>query len=232
MIQPTNAIQTQRLSKRLGNRTVLREVDLEIAAGQCVALTGSNGSGKTTLLRCLAGITRPDSGEVRWFGRPAAESPNDRRLVGMVTHESRLYAHLSLRENLVFAARMCAVNQPVQRADILLDQIGLRALADRQVRKISRGTRQRLALARALIHDPPILLLDEPFSGLDSIGCDWLSGYLKEQRENDRAICFVTHDMEPARRLADRTLILENGTLAGIVVVAAGSTRDTIQHAA
>ncbi len=231
MIQPTNAIQTLRLSKRLGNRTVLREVDLGIAAGQCVALMGSNGSGKTTLLRCLAGITRPDSGQVRWFGRPAAESPNDRRLVGMVTHESRLYAHLSMRENLVFAARMCAVDEPARSADTLLKQMGLQALADRQVRKISRGTQQRLALGRALIHDPPILLFDEPFSGLDLIGRDWLSRYLKEQTENGRAICFVTHDLELARQLADRTLILVNGILAEQRIVAFDTT-DTIRHAA
>jgi heme exporter protein A len=215
MTNQPSAIQARQLSKSLGGQMVLREIDLQIAAGEFVALMGDNGSGKTTLLRCLAAIARPTAGEVRWFGQPAAAQPDQRRLIGMVAHESRLYAHLTLRENLIFAARMCAVSAPAQRADGLLEQIGLRSLADRQVRQISKGMRQRLALARALIHDPPILLLDEPFSGLDAAGRDWLAGVLREQRASGCAVCCVTHDEEQTRQLADRTLILRDGSLAG-----------------
>ena len=225
MTNQTCALQAQRLSKRLGDRVVLRKIDLEIAAGECVALTGSNGSGKTTLLRCLAAIVRPTAGEVNWFGRPAAASPEQRRLVGMVSHESRLYAHLTLHENLVFAARLCAVAEPARRADQLLEQIGLRSMAARQVRQISKGMGQRLALARALIHSPPILLLDEPFSGLDAPSCDWLAGLLHEQRARGGAICFATHD-ENTGQIADRTLILRDGSLSGHDVAADASAEN------
>jgi heme exporter protein A len=207
------AIRAQRLSKRLGDRLVLREIDLEVAAGECVALTGSNGSGKTTLLRTLAALTRPTSGDVYWFDRQAAASPQQRQMVGMVSHESRLYAHLTLRENLVFAARLCAVDQPGRRADQLLDQTGLRSHADRQVRQVSKGMGQRLALARALIHDPPILLLDEPFSGLDATSRDWLTELLHLKKANGGAICFATHDINETGQLADRILNLQDGWL-------------------
>lgn len=215
MTSQSSPIQTQRLSKSLGDRMVLRAIDLEIAAGECVALTGSNGAGKTTLLRCLAAIARPTTGEVRWFGRAAASSPEQRRLVGMVAHDSRVYANLTLRENLLFAARMCAVPAPARRAEALLERIGLRSSGDRQVRQISQGMRQRLALARALIHDPPILLLDEPFSGLDVAGREWLAGLLDEQRSGGCAVCFATHGEEQTRQLADRTLVLRDGSLVG-----------------
>ena len=110
------AVQSRGLSKVFGRQTVFGGLDLEIAAGQCVALTGANGAGKTTLLRCLASALRPSAGEVRWFGRPAIGNPDARRLIGMVAHEARLYPHLTLRENLLFAARMCDVPEPLQRA--------------------------------------------------------------------------------------------------------------------
>jgi len=214
MNNQSNAIQTRRLSKTFGGCRVLREIDLQITSGECVALTGSNGAGKTTLLRCLAAITRPTTGEVDWFGQGAAANPDHRRLVGFVAHESHLYAHLTLLENLMFAARMCGVTEPAQRADKLLEQIGLRSWANQQVRKISEGMRKRLALARALIHDPRILLLDEPFSGLDAASRDWLGGLLDQYRADGCAVCFATHSEEHSRRLADRTLILQRGSLA------------------
>lgn len=214
MTKQPKAIQAHGLSKSLGGRTVLREIDLDISAGEFVALTGENGSGKTTLLRCLAGIARPSAGEVHWFGQPTANQPNQRRLVGMVAHESRFYAHLTLRENLLFAARMCQVAAPVQRVGAWLDQTGLRAFADRQTRQVSRGMRQRLAIARALIHAPQILLLDEPFSGLDAAACDWLGSLLREQRERGCAICLATHVERLTRQLVDRTISLQNGSLA------------------
>ena len=230
MANQSNAIQTRRLSKNLGGRMVLREIDLEVSAAECVALTGSNGAGKTTLLRCLAAIARPTTGEVFWFGRRAAENSDQRKLVGMVAHESRLYAHLTLRENLIFAARMCEVILPVQRADTLLEQIGLRALANHQVRQISRGMRQRLALARSLIHDPPILLLDEPFSGLDTMSREWLVQLLHEQRERGRAVCFATHELGQAQQLADRTLTLRDGLLIGQHVMTDASAEENAKQ--
>ncbi len=213
MITPSSAIQALRLSRNLDGHRVLREIDLEIASGECVALMGGNGAGKTTLLRCLAGIVRPTSGEVRWFGRPANEVPEQRQLVGIVAHETGLYGHLTLRENLLFAARMRMLSDRARLVDHQLEQIGLRKMAGRPVRQLSKGMRQRLALARTLIYDPPILLLDEPFTGLDATSRDWLLGMLCEQRARGRAICFATHDAEHSRQLADRAMFLENGRL-------------------
>ena len=121
MTEPAPAILVRRLSKSFGRRTVLRQIDWQVAEGQSVAVTGANGSGKSTLLACLASVVRPTSGEVRWFGHPAAGDPAARRLVGMVAHENRLYPHLTLRENLVFAARMYGVAWPQRRADQWLE---------------------------------------------------------------------------------------------------------------
>ncbi len=229
MIKPISAIQALRLSKHLDGHRVLREIDLEIAKGECVALMGGNGAGKTTLLRCLAGIVRPTSGEVRWFGRPATEVPEQRQLVGMVAHESGLYTHLTLRENLLFAARMRMLSDRSRVVDNLLEQIGLRKMAGRQVRQLSKGMSQRLALARTLIYDPPILLLDEPFTGLDQASRDWLIELLSQQRANGRAVCFATHDEDHSRQLADRTLVLHHGRLEtvqeGAIAGLAGRSR-------
>jgi ABC-type multidrug transport system ATPase subunit len=147
----------------------------------------------------------------------------------MVSHESRLYAHLTLRENLLFAARMCGVSEPARRVIRLLEGLGLRPLADRQVRQISKGMRQRLSLARALIHEPPILLLDEPFSGLDTTSRDWLAGLLHEQRASGCAVCLTTHDQAQIRQFADRKLVLRDGCLASDQGLAAESAEDKLQ---
>jgi heme ABC exporter ATP-binding subunit CcmA len=212
------AIRAQGLSKEFGNRWVLRAVDLDVAPGQSIALTGANGSGKTTLLRCLASLTRPTKGEVRWFGRLATEDPVARRLVGMVAHESRLYPHLSLRENLVFAARMCGVRAAANRADELLHMIGLATRGGSLPRQVSQGMRQRVSVARALVHEPRILLLDEPFAGLDPSGRDWLWDLMKGQQDTGVTICFATHDKTTERQLADRVFELEAGRLYALPV--------------
>jgi len=211
MAEPRIAIEVRRATKRFGRRLVLDEVDLRIAAGESVVLTGSNGAGKTTLLRTMAALIRPNSGEVLWFGENAAGRYEDRRLIGMVAHENRLYPHLTLRENLVFAARMCDVARPHQRADALLEAMSLAAHAERLPPLLSKGMRQRLSLARALIHDPPILLLDEPFEGLDADAEMWLLSLLKGLRQEMRTLCFVLHDEAKTRLLADRVLQLEQG---------------------
>jgi heme exporter protein A len=207
------AIEATGLGKSFGGRAVLTGIDFQVHEGRCVALTGANGAGKTTLLRLLAALVRPTAGEVRWFGRPAARLPADRRLVGVLAHESLLYPHLTVRENLLFAARMCDVPRPARRVDPLLESVGLRPHSHRPTSQISKGMRQRLAVLRALVHDPPILLLDEPFSGLDEEGADWLARLLPELRGRGRAVCFSTHDRPMAHRLADRLVHLESGRI-------------------
>ena len=175
-------------------------------------MIGANGAGKTTLLRCLASIVRPTAGEVRWFGN-AVKSTAARRLIGMVAHESHLYPHLTLRENLVFAARMCGVSEPAHRANQLLGRTALSSYAELWPTQVSAGIRHRAAIARALVHDPPILLLDEPFSCLDAQGSQWLLEMLLDFRKSGRTICFATHDETKTDRLAERVLELRSGQL-------------------
>jgi ABC-type multidrug transport system ATPase subunit len=196
----------------MGKRSVLRGLDLLIIEGECVVLRGDNGSGKTTLLRCLAGLARPEEGRVRWFEHLPLET-SARRLIGMVAHESHLYRHLTLCENLVLAARLQSLDEPAQRAARWLDAAGLKRFADRLPEEVSQGMRLRTSLARALLHDPPILLLDEPFSGLDPAGKEWLGQTLLERRIQGQTTCLVSHEHPTTDRLVSRTLELRAGRL-------------------
>ena len=207
------ALEATGLTKVLGGHRVLRDVELQIAEGETIALMGANGAGKTTLLRCLASLSKPTSGEVRWFGQSARGGAIVRRLVGLAAHESFLYPYLTVRENLLFAGRMYDVPDPAGRADALLGQAGLGPFADRWSSTLSRGMRQRLAVSRALVHDPLIVLLDEPFAGLDSGAADWLVRRLADLRARRRTVCFTTHDPQVARNLAHRILHLQSGRL-------------------
>jgi heme exporter protein A len=207
------AVQAIGLSKTLGGRRVLRELDLEVAEGEIVAITGANGSGKTTLLRCLSSLCRPTAGEVRLLGHALSTGAAVRRLVGLAAHETLLYPYLTARENLLFTARMYDVHDAARRADEIIRSVGLSRHADRWVATFSRGMRQRLSVVRALVHDPPILLLDEPFSGLDECAAHWLADLLLDRRARRRTVCFTTHDPHAARTLADRVFHLQSGRL-------------------
>jgi heme ABC exporter ATP-binding subunit CcmA len=209
----TIAIGVNRLTHKFGSRVVLNNLHLEIAAGESVAIVGTNGSGKTTLLRCLAGLVHISGGEVRWFGLPAADKPASRRLVGMVAHDGFLYPHLTARENLIFAARMYAVPNPGQRADDLIKSTGLDLYTFRQTRKLSRGMRQRFSILRALVHNPKILILDEPFAALDTAGTEWLGALLENLRGSGCTLSYTTHDLMLAHAHANRVLELRYGVL-------------------
>ncbi|MBI1900715.1 MAG: heme ABC exporter ATP-binding protein CcmA [Planctomycetia bacterium] len=201
------------LTKHFGGQAVLDRIDFDLSAGECVAWRGDNGSGKTTLLRCLAGLTRPTSGEVEWFGRRIDGDPAVRRFLGMSAHESRLYPQLTLRENLLFAARMYRVPQPAQRVDALLAEVGLAAHSGRHPSQVSRGMGQRVTLARAVIHHPRVLLLDEPFAGLDEEGARWLWQTLTAMRAGGCAVCLTTHEQPAACQIADRVCELRSARL-------------------
>ncbi len=211
MAKTTHAIEVAGLFKTLSGRPVLRGVEMTVPAGRLAVVRGSNGAGKTTLLKCIAGLIRPERGEVLWFGRPAAADAAARRLVGMVSHETALYPQLSLRENLRFAARLGDLSEPCRQADDWLERLGLSTCANCLPLQVSRGMRQRITVARALIHAPSILLLDEPFSGLDAEGSAWLVDLLRQLRGQGRAICLVSHDPEKTWQLADMVYHLDGG---------------------
>lgn len=220
MISGQVAIEATQLAKTFAGRSVLRRIDLRIFPGETVVLTGANGAGKTTLLRCLAGRIRPDTGRVYWHGQLARGNPRLRRLIGVAAHESRLYPHLTLRENLVFAARMHGLRTAKPTADAMLERISLHAYAACYPTQISQGMRQRVALARALLHDPPIVLLDEPLAGLDTAGTDWLVDLLTELRGRRRTLCVASHRVTCLQAIADQIVCLRSGRLQGFAAAA------------
>jgi ABC-type multidrug transport system ATPase subunit len=210
MIDRRIPLRAFRLTKRYGNRCVLFNIDLVAGAGEIVAILGTNGSGKSTLLRCLAAAARPTQGEVLWYGCASRSRTQLRRLVGLATHECQLFPFQTARENLVFAARMCDVEKPQRKADEWLQRAGLQRHSTTTPRQLSRGMRQRLSLVRALLHDPYIVLLDEPLSGLDREATEWLFQTLFQMRRQGRCICLTAHEPEAIDRLADRAVALEH----------------------
>ncbi len=194
---------------------VLAGVDLTVEAGELVVLLGSNGAGKTTLLRVLAMLLRPSGGTLALFGEDASRRPAAaRRRLGHVGHESACYPDLSGRENLEFYAELYAVPDARGRIDEVLSWAGLADAARRPVRVYSRGMAQRLALARALLHGPELLLLDEPWSGLDPAAAARLESLLGELRRAGHAIVLSTHDLDRVAATATRVAILHRGRIA------------------
>ncbi len=203
------------LARSYGPLKVLRGVDLSLHAGETLVVAGPNGAGKTTLLRLLAGLMRPTAGEVRVMGRRLTRSDADaRRPLGLVSHHSLLYDDLTLLENLTFAARLYDMPAPRDAARAALADVGL---GDREAsvpRQLSRGMLQRAAIARALIHQPAVLLLDEPFTGLDARASDRFRALLAERSAGGRAVLIVTHQLAEAWDLATRVAVLVGGRWA------------------
>ena len=196
------------LERRYGERTALAGVTVRVEEGQTLVVLGSNGAGKTTLLRVLAGLLRPHGGAARVLG---AELPGERwRLpgrVGYLGHEPLLYRELSGRENLRYHARLHGVS--AERVRELLAAVGMERRADEPVRELSRGMVQRLAVARAVLHDPPLLLLDEPRAGLDPTAARALEPLIG--RRSGRTRVLVTHDLDGGLAEADLALGLKDG---------------------
>lgn len=198
---------TEAVTRRYGYRRVFADVTFSLRRGEVLALLGPNGAGKTTLLRVLAGLLRPSGGSVTRNGT-----------VGLVAHNSMAYDALTARENLAFAAKLWGIVDPA-RVEELLDRLGLVRWQDQRVATFSRGMTQRLAIARALIHQPDILLLDEPFHSLDDPGVAdvvrLLGELVSEGRGRGRAIVLVTHQLERLVQLATSVGYLVHGTLVG-----------------
>lgn len=218
-------VETDHLGKSFGRTAVLRDFTVRVTAGETVAIFGPNGAGKSTLLRLFASLTTPTAGTLRLFGDTNA-GPATRRRIGMVAHQSFLYPDLTARENLCFFARMYGIVAADPCADAWLERVALRDVGDRPVRLFSRGMEQRLALARALLHDPDLIILDEPWSGLDAAAADWLAVLLRELRTHGRTVVVATHDFQRALDVATRALIVHRGGLAWDAAVAGGTASD------
>ena len=205
------------LHRSFGRARILRGLDLELRPGEALALVGPNGAGKTTLLRLLAGLMRPTAGEIHVLGHPLkGRSEAVRRAIGLLSHQSLLYDDLTLRENLVLAARLYALDQPGRVADAALEATGLGERASELPRRLSRGLLQRVAVARALLHSPSILLLDEPFSGLDAGAAERLRTDLRSRLDLGAAVVVVTHQLDEVWSLCSQVAVLSEGHWAVI----------------
>jgi ABC-type multidrug transport system ATPase subunit len=214
MSEPVAALACRGLTKRYGRVTALRSVDLIVPAGDCVALFGRNGAGKTTLLQIIGSLIGSYEGSAEIFGNRVKRGDTDhRRHVGLVLHDTCLYMDLSVMDNLRFFGRLYGVADPEARARELLVQFDLETRAASVARELSRGMKQRLALARALVHGPRLLLLDEPYTGLDEPSSQALSQMLEQFVRNGGTVLMSTHDVERAFDSATRAVILDNGNI-------------------
>lgn len=199
------------ICRTLGERPVVAGVDLRLAPGECLTILGPNGAGKSTLLRMVATLLRPDSGTLRVAGHECpAHAAKARPHLGLLGHEPQVYRDLSALQNLEFFASLHGLARDRERELDALERVGLLARANDPVRTFSRGMGQRLGLARLLLHDPPILLLDEPHAGLDASGAALLDRQIAD-RPAGRGIILVTHEVERGIALADRAMVLRAG---------------------
>jgi len=197
-------LQTNEVSRRFGHRWVVRQVTMAVHAGESVLLIGGNGAGKTTLLRVMAGLLRPNRGAVERGGA-----------IGMVAHHTMMYDALTARENLAFFARLHGVYDPV-RVDELLDRLGLLAFGDDRIGTFSRGMLQRLAIARSLLHEPKVVLFDEPLTGLDDAASRTVIEVIRELEARGAGLVIATHQLVELVGIAHRVGFMVQGRLAAI----------------
>jgi heme exporter protein A len=202
------------LAKYFGRFTALRNLNLTVAAGEFIALFGRNGAGKTTFLRILAGLSRPSSGRTRILSPQAASPQSLRARLGYLSHNTSLYLDLTALENLRFYASL--MDLPADDGDLEKEiaRVGLSGRGHEPVRNYSRGMQQRLAIARAFLHDPSILLLDEPFTGLDQEGTTFFKNYLAAAHARGKTCLMAIHDASLGYELADRLVVIEKGMVA------------------
>jgi heme exporter protein A len=201
----------QGLRRTFGRLRVLSDIELTLAPGELLAVAGPNGAGKSTLLRILAGLVRPSAGSVHVLGRALAGDAQARRAIGLLSHQSFLYDDLTLAENLTFVARLYGLARPSEAAAAALDAAGLGARARDSPRRLSRGLLQRAAIARALLHAPKVLLLDEPFTALDAASADRLRATLEARRAEGLGLVVVTHHLAEVWEVATRVAVLVEG---------------------
>jgi heme exporter protein A len=201
------------VSKYFGDLAALAGVQLRVEPGDAILLYGPNGAGKTTLLRLLATLARPSEGEVLFRGENVHRHPPAKSAIGFVSHTTFLYGDLTALENLKFFGTLLALSGMERKVDAALEVFGLGNRASTPVRQLSRGLQQRVSLARAFLHEPQFLLLDEPFTGLDAATASTLESLLRQLPAQGRAVVFSTHDFERGAALAKRLVALEAGRI-------------------
>ena len=204
-------IEASGLTRSFGRRVAVRALTFAVHRGECLALFGPNGAGKTTLLRVLAGLLRPTSGNARIDGVALPGGAAARSVVGLISHQSMLYSALTALENVEFTARMYGVLAPRDAAFRALQRMRLQDRADSPVRSLSRGMQQRVSIARAIVHDPRVVLLDEPYTGLDEGGASALSDALRSLKASGASLVLVTHHLGEGLALASHTAIMRDG---------------------
>ena len=214
MLPASPAIDVAGVSRTFGRRRAVDDVTLSVPAGDCLALFGPNGAGKTTLLRLIAGLLRPSAGAVRVGGRALRDDADARAQVGLISHQSMLYRALTARENVEFAARLYGVADPRNAATRALERMRVADRADTPVRALSRGLQQRVSIARAIVHEPGVVLLDEPYTGLDAAGGAALTEMLQSLRASGAALLLVTHNVDEGLAVASHAAVM----LAGKIV--------------
>lgn len=206
------ALELQNISKFFGDLTALRDVTLRFEPGDAVLVYGPNGAGKTTLLRILATAARPSEGRMRFRGRSVQDDPAAAKAaIGFVSHTTFLYGELTARENLRLVGTLFGLSALNQRIEETLELFGVRDRGNVVVRELSRGLQQRVTLARAFLHDPSFLLLDEPFTGLDAATTAGLQALLAQLPKQDKALVFSTHNFAQGTELARRLVALDGG---------------------
>ena len=218
------AVTVDRLEKTLGKNRVLRGISLEASSGEIFGLLGPNGAGKTTTLRVICTLLAPDAGSVKVLGFDTQSAPEEvRRRVGVVTADIGVYARLSARENITYFAELSGVpkGEVDRRVDAVLDRLGMVSFANQRADSLSSGQKQKVAIARAIVHDPEVLMFDEPTSNLDVLASREIREFMVESRERGRCVIFSTHVLHDAERLCDRVSILHEGG-----VVATGTTSE------
>jgi len=204
----TPVLELSDVVKRFGNLTAVDGISLTLRKGEFLTIFGPNGAGKTTLIKIMAGLTHPTAGSARVNGRPVQDHDDEaRRDIGLISHQTFTYGQLTAMENLIFFARLYAVADPEARCQALLDEVGLSKRSHEPVRSFSRGMLQRLSIARALVHDPSMLLLDEPFTGLDQHAAESLKRQLRRLKDQRRTLVMITHNLEQGVALGTRVAL-------------------------
>ncbi|MEU8420548.1 ATP-binding cassette domain-containing protein [Micromonospora sp. NPDC048835] len=214
----TRTLRLDGVDRSFGDRQVLRNVSFEVAAGRMTGFVGANGAGKTTTMRIILGVLAPDAGEVSWGGTRL--TPQDRRRFGYMPEERGLYPKMTTREQVTYLGRLHGLDAAAARrsTDTLLDRVGLGARGDDLLETLSLGNQQRAQIAAALVHDPEVLVLDEPFSGLDPLAVDTVVAVLRERASAGAPVLFSSHQLDVVERLCDDLVIIGDG-----VIRAAGS---------